>query len=528
MSECYDYMDFVDYWITLSGSCSDMRMLFLGRVTTAAMLKSMVPPDTQFALPKDNISDDIRCWLEFEIQKLFARGILPRSAQQEAPSLIDHLIKGADGMFLWARLMIDFLRSPCMTSAQRMDIIRQINVPEGLDGLYTRIFRFIDKSGPTARSLATRTIAWTAHGIVPLTSKQLHQALVADGCLQPSKQEINIEEFEDTVLVACAGLVERSGRCFRFSHLSVKEFIQTSPEVRPLGSLLMPSSQESARIAILPDPITVHSQLTQCCLRQLLHHTPNSPLCGQLSAHLTAKQLSERFPFTDYAAVYWMAHIGLSPPLETKSLDNKQSISSLSELASSLSVFLSSPRTASVWLESFYTADRAWNVETSRKQDDPPLQIFLGWLRRMELLCRARILTIPDNTLDSARRFFTSTENIITTWGYRLRQSPPIVWDEMTGFCPSPFFFSPDSVKMSVISPEVPVEMSTVGDHLFLISRTSNDGLRAVLRLWPSRLFRDDQYLNKIQSAPHLTSSICVRTGWRFMRFLNCKKRRTA
>jgi len=91
-------------------------------------------------------------------------------------------------MFLWANRMINFLRSPYMTSAQRLDTIREISVPEGIGDLYTRIFLHIEKSSLTARLLATKALAWALYAIVPLTTKQLHQALVADGCYNHSSK----------------------------------------------------------------------------------------------------------------------------------------------------------------------------------------------------------------------------------------------------------------------------------------------------------------------------------------------------
>jgi len=488
-------MDLVDFWVTFSQCFRDMRILFLARVTAGGLLKAVVPAEMQLALPKESISKDIKIWLETEIRQLFVRRILPQSAQQEAASLTDHLVKGADGMFLWARLMINFLRSPCMTSAQRLELIRQINVPEGLGDLYARIFLFIDNSGQVARSLATKTLGWTMHAITPLTSKQLHQAQVVDGCVQPTQQDLDVNEFEDTIVVACSGLVERSHPGFRFSHLSIKEFIQKSPEAR--SDSMVSRSLKFATTDIIPDPTIFKMQIAHCCLRQLLHHTPNSPLSGQLNCDLTAAQLSERFPFTDYAAVYWLAHFRQSClyPRDPRSLSvvdvfrTERGRSSLLELASSLSVFISSPRAASAWFESFYTAESPWIVEDGRAEQymDPPLRMLTTWLVWADALGALGNCTVSGTIIDTAQHFVRSTKDIIDTWGRRLRQSPSIVWDEMTGFCPSEFFFSPISVSMSIVSPEVPEEMRTLGDHLLLISHTSKNELRAVLRLWPSR-----------------------------------------
>ena len=61
---------------------------------------------------------------------------------------------GADGMFLWARLMMTCLSSTAFTSTQWVDIIMEVTLLEGLEKMYDRIVEVISKGNQTEIKLA--------------------------------------------------------------------------------------------------------------------------------------------------------------------------------------------------------------------------------------------------------------------------------------------------------------------------------------------------------------------------------------
>jgi len=189
----------------------------------------------------------------------------------------------------------------------------------------------------------------------------------------------------------------------------------------------------TARATHMPDSRTVKQQLAHYCLRQLLYHTPSSPLSGRFGSSLTTEELGDRFPFTDYAATYWLIHLGQCDPQDARSLPISGApaaprvMSSLSDLASALLMFLSRPGVASAWLEGFYTAVRPRSL---LRDNHPQLHMLKEWLFDCShgLLCHGGgSLPIQETALNTAHEFLESTRDITNTWRSRLRQEPSIV-----------------------------------------------------------------------------------------------------
>jgi len=113
-------------------------------------------------LPVDTsaLSVDIGCYLSRCPASLIDDDLL---LPTEIPNLVDHLIRGADGMFLWAKLMVNYLNSPALTPAKRLETIQHVIFPEGLEKMYDRILVFIGKQGKTERNLARNIFAWLTY-----------------------------------------------------------------------------------------------------------------------------------------------------------------------------------------------------------------------------------------------------------------------------------------------------------------------------------------------------------------------------
>lgn len=70
------------------------------------LLREKMPLDQQIVIGQSN-SGDIRLFLRRRLEEFAEREVLLDNADIE--DYTDHLANGADGMFLWARLMIDYL-----------------------------------------------------------------------------------------------------------------------------------------------------------------------------------------------------------------------------------------------------------------------------------------------------------------------------------------------------------------------------------------------------------------------------------
>jgi hypothetical protein len=104
------------------------------------------------------LSKDIHFFFSRQLDELIEDSILLAAAQDQKDVLLRHAADGADGMFLWAKLMAVFLRCPAFTPTQRLEIIKDINLPEGLEKMYHRIFSFIWNSGRTSQQLASKIL----------------------------------------------------------------------------------------------------------------------------------------------------------------------------------------------------------------------------------------------------------------------------------------------------------------------------------------------------------------------------------
>ena len=86
-------------------------------------------------------AEDIRMFLKRKLEDLSCREMLPENACIK--DYTQHLTMGADGMFLWARLMMEYLESEALSDQDRHDTILAIGMPEQLAVMYLRIIRLI-------------------------------------------------------------------------------------------------------------------------------------------------------------------------------------------------------------------------------------------------------------------------------------------------------------------------------------------------------------------------------------------------
>ncbi|RYP78188.1 hypothetical protein DL771_000665 [Monosporascus sp. 5C6A] len=96
-------------------------------------------------------------------------------------TMVQHVAKRAEGMFLWARVMVAYLNSPALTRERRIDTIME-QTPRGLErleDLYCRIQDRIDSLDGPSRELAHKALLWVAYA--QLSSPELKEAIFPEG-----------------------------------------------------------------------------------------------------------------------------------------------------------------------------------------------------------------------------------------------------------------------------------------------------------------------------------------------------------
>lgn len=176
IDECQDNERLMDLILWLSENTAT-KVVLLSRPNVTSLVRT-VPIKGRLIISKENTQGDIQKYLRTQVSLLVEDDYFPPDTTAEP--LVHCLLKGADGMFLWAKLMIGYLKSPAHTSLRRLQDVSAIILPEGLAKMYRRIMALIENSDNAQRKLAQSVIEWTLCSMTPLTSNQLHEALVFD------------------------------------------------------------------------------------------------------------------------------------------------------------------------------------------------------------------------------------------------------------------------------------------------------------------------------------------------------------
>ncbi|SPO04744.1 uncharacterized protein DNG_07429 [Cephalotrichum gorgonifer] len=549
IDECEDNDLLVESLVALSSSLPGLRVMLLSRINVAA-LKTSVRSSHIFIVSKTKVSRDIRHFCLNQLQDMFDDELLPSTHLEQKEAFADQLCTGADGMFLWARLMIRCLRSRYITRERRLQMISQVNLPEGLETMYERIIAVIQGSGQIAADLATSTLTWLAFSVVPMTTRQLRQAIAiyAPSDYTPDSDE-DISEFEECVILASAGLVEAykadpnpespGGEVsLRFIHLSVRELIESESVTSKASPLPMTGqwrgfapedSRNNSRLTVnqqypmsvqrpppmierspspwrektssifrqlIPHPAEANLAMALCCLKQLLYHSPAQPAGGAFNKRVSEDHMNKYHCFALYASVQWFGHLERCLSFEYDHVFTSQV--AVAEFAKVLLTFLGEPRVLSAWLEVFYTAKyQRKNV----RYGHPPTQTLRRWVEFMAMKTPSRehermVVEVRDELL----AFATDVDKVVSTWKEQLDSSPEMVWDEMTYFAPSRFFFSPNSVKVSIQNPDPPDDPNISSDPVAVMSRTSSNGqIKSILSIWAPREIRDRKTFTRLR-----------------------------
>lgn len=205
----------------------------------------------------------------------------------------------ADGMFLWAKLMIDDLSK----SSSRSEVMERLrNLPRGLEDAYrlvlTQMVKTLDKFD---LRLAHCILNLTVVACRPLLLGELQYAqALASASSQSSSAQLPLHDHllinpRERILRVCGGLVTISDDVVRLVHFSIKEFL-TRTESEWSGD----DSIKGLRVAILDS----HASFSSICLNYLEIDGYEFPL--QDPEIFTS--LQARYPFLDYASRYLIHH----------------------------------------------------------------------------------------------------------------------------------------------------------------------------------------------------------------------------
>ncbi|KAH9235751.1 hypothetical protein K456DRAFT_1770986, partial [Colletotrichum gloeosporioides 23] len=220
-------------------------------------------------LSSDCNTADIELFVRSETTRLLAKGSLlcySEKKEELGDKIVHELTCGAHGMFRWAALQLQALQKCCTDMAVQERLGR---LPKTLRGLYQEIITIIEEyEAESDRQVTQNALSWLLCGREQLDSAVFLEAVTA------TENGPTRSISRDHLLQLCRNLVifDSTIDAFRFSHLSVREFIEE------LAAYTTPCAN-----ALVAEACLAHL----CCTRQ---------------------EHSQRTPFDEYSIWFWPDH----------------------------------------------------------------------------------------------------------------------------------------------------------------------------------------------------------------------------
>ena len=250
----------------------------------------------RYSIESEDVDSDIAAWLRAQVK------ILELGDPVLEENVIQRLVAGSDGMFLWVRLQLENLAL----------VVSPDDIPEALDSLppglpatYEKILSRVKAQTDQRRALACNLLQWVTSVYRPLLMQELAAALQIriDSCrVSDSKGLLNPSKLFSDI---CCGMVDidKLGRV-RLIHASVQDFLTAKGAQT---GLLSEANHESSDLG----NGTVH--VPRACMTYLSYKDIDmvrADLHQVLPSPETFKKHLQLYPFLEYAASNWWRHLG--------------------------------------------------------------------------------------------------------------------------------------------------------------------------------------------------------------------------
>ena len=263
----------------LVSSTKGAQLLFLGR--DKITLRSELGAAPGIYMSSTVVAEDINNYLIEELDKLAVadKGLKAR--------MFEVLSNNANGMFLWAHLMIRSLKS----ASSPYDIEEILSsLPPGLETLYSITLNSLAKEQPRRKLLAKRILQWISCSARPLHWEELQTALAFDEhraeFIEPLKP------FKAAVIDLSGSLFEYvpNDDLFRLVHNSVREFLFASPDDQHV--------HVEARQFFVQEQSS-HAELAKACLAYQIQYIFQD----------CTKTDYEKSSMSEYSTRFWCHHV---------------------------------------------------------------------------------------------------------------------------------------------------------------------------------------------------------------------------
>jgi hypothetical protein len=233
----------------------------------------------------------------------------------------EEIPKGANGMYLWAKIMVDDIKIACFSEGDMKARLRSL--PKGIIMLYDSILGRISETGEN-KKFVQMVLFWVACHLDTLDTEELRIGL-AMSSLTAKHPERGIDEegirkfmpnmdINRAVTLCCGQLVKISGRHLNLIHSSLREFLLT-----PTTSIVKKYPEVAHHKNYFYDEKDSHKRIGDFCVAYLLlasfvdsgrpyAQKPPGPEDWEVKVVNRIKENK----FNRYAALKWIKHLEIS------------------------------------------------------------------------------------------------------------------------------------------------------------------------------------------------------------------------
>lgn len=339
VDECSDQASFFRRLRIIQRIDNCHLMIFCRPIVNAS--KELSCKHIQYWLKRGENYSAIEEYVRPHILEMIESGMIPNG--HDGKELARQIAQRSSSLFLWAKLMINYLECIALTPRDRADAIMSMTSFEGLDNIFEKIILSIHSQPLRQRETAFRVFQLLKVSYRPLTVDQL-EAATAVHCGRATSKELDyIVNFENSIVQICGALIEVcNDRQFDFVHTSVAEYLV----------------RKDAKWII--NPILAHSLAANICLSYLVNDVPPSPLAGCNETVSHPLVVGRALPLLSYASRYWTDHTAdvLKSLKDANQWQDKDIREALISLQSSVKAFLNSNNTICAWIEACYVFQR--------------------------------------------------------------------------------------------------------------------------------------------------------------------------
>ncbi|KAL1874561.1 hypothetical protein Daus18300_003580 [Diaporthe australafricana] len=472
LDECSNYPELFKRLEQIATKSRTCAVLVLGR--PSVKLPVRLRHDCLQLQPQSSDQDkDMVRYLQPQLTDLIEDELFPETLPVE--ETISKIIERANGMFLWTRLLMEYLRLPSLTTRDRVDALDHLNRLEGLDSMYRAIMSGLEKQFPGASVKSVcRLFQLVAYSERLLELDELRCAISVP---LDSKQteEDQVPNLERVMGSLSGSLIELSADSkAQFIHLSTKEFFWEAS-----GS----DTDAATAPNILTSQPLANRNIAASCLSYLIHTVRPEPLAGSSLVVPDRVLCRQRYPLLSYAATYWSVHLGKALTL---SLGRKESLksgdASWSMTAQLIKTFLTQKRTIMMWIEA------SWLFKSHPEVIDITEQMLAPSLSQD---CPPEVLSSLEKSIGDLRDLSSDLITLHKSWSFILRKQPNEIWEpSIPAFTKSRFWMS----SLDACVSRIPFDMFDRKGFIILQSRLAHDGTEmGIVKLFPTQAWLQSQ-----------------------------------